>query len=115
MPHPHLPARGRAGRAGGHLLGASLQRRLLGHLLCRADSRGGDPLQQGADPPMVWIEHYPPETTNGRAETFELVIFSSYEVKERAPYLGKTRLSIGEPTWKMLDRRSVETLIGQEV
>ena len=59
--------------------------------------------------------NYLPETTNGRAETFELAIFSSYEVKERAPYLGKTRLSIGEPTWKMLDRRSVETLIGQEV
>ena len=65
--------------------------------------------------PMVWIEHYPPETTNGRAETFELVIFSSYEVTERAPYLEKSRLSIGEPTWKMLDRRSVETLVGQEV
>ncbi len=64
---------------------------------------------------MGWIEHYPPETTDGRAETFELVIFSSYVVKERAPYLGKTRLSIGEPTWKMLDRRSVENLIGQEV
>ncbi len=64
---------------------------------------------------MVWIEHYPPETTNGQAETFELVIFSSYEVKERAPYLGKSRLSIGESTWKMLDRRSVETLIRQEV
>ncbi len=63
----------------------------------------------------MWIEHYPPETTNGRAETFELVIFSNHEVKEKAPYLGKTRLTIGEPNWKMLDRRSVETLIGQEV
>jgi hypothetical protein len=47
--------------------------------------------------PLVWIEHYPPETTYGRAETFELVIFSSYEVMERAPYMGKTKLSIGEP------------------
>ncbi len=65
--------------------------------------------------PMVWIEHYPKEATDGRAETFELVIFSSYEVTERAPYLGKRRLSIGTPIWKMLDRRSVETLIGQEV
>ena len=63
----------------------------------------------------MWIEHYPPETTNGRAESFELVIFSSYEVMEGAPCLGKTRLTVGEPTWKMLDRRSVETLIGQEV
>ncbi len=65
--------------------------------------------------PKVWIEHYPPETTDGRVETLELVIFSSYEVMERAPYLGKTRLTVGEPSWKMLDRRSVETLIRQEV
>ncbi len=36
----------------------------------------------------VWIEHYPKEATNGHSETFELVVFSSYEVKERAPYLG---------------------------
>jgi hypothetical protein len=54
--------------------------------------------------PMVWIEHCPPETMDGRAKTFELVIFSSYEVKERAPKLGKTRLTEGEPTWKMLAR-----------
>ena len=43
---------------------------------------------------MVWIEHYPPETTNGRAEPFELVVFSSYELMERAPYLGKTRPTV---------------------
>jgi hypothetical protein len=65
--------------------------------------------------PRVWIEHYSPECTDGRAETFEPVIFSSYEVTERAPYLGKTKLTLGEPTWKALDRRSVETLTGQEV
>jgi hypothetical protein len=51
---------------------------------------------------MVWIEHYPPETTNGRAETFELVIFSSYEVMEGAPNLGKTRLTVvGDPFIKL--------------
>jgi hypothetical protein len=44
-----------------------------------------------------------------------LVVFSSYEVRERAPYLGETQLSIGEPTWKTLDREAVETLVGQEV
>ncbi len=27
--------------------------------------------------PMVWIEHYPPEAPDGRAETFGPVIFSS--------------------------------------
>src|SRR5215218_4313553 len=35
-------------------------------------------------PPLVWIEHHPPETTDGSTETFDLVAFSSYEVKESA-------------------------------
>jgi hypothetical protein len=48
--------------------------------------------------PPVWIEHYPREATDGHSETFELVVFSSYEVKERAPYLGETKLTVGEPT-----------------
>jgi hypothetical protein len=37
--------------------------------------------------PLVWIEHWPEESTEGQ-ETFELVVFSSYEIVERAPYLG---------------------------
>jgi hypothetical protein len=44
-----------------------------------------------------------------------LVVFSSYEVKERAPYLGETRLTVGEPVWKKLDRESVDALVGQKV
>jgi hypothetical protein len=64
--------------------------------------------------PPVWIEHYyPKEATDGHSETFELVVFSSYELKEMAPYLGETRLTLGEPTWKSLDRESVEALVGQ--
>ena len=63
----------------------------------------------------VWIEHYPKEATDVHSETFELVVFSSYEVKERAPYLGETRLTIGEPVWKTLERESVEALVGEEV
>ena len=65
--------------------------------------------------PPVWIEQYPKEATDGHSETSELVVFSSYEVKERAPYLGETRLAIGKPRWKSLDRQSVEALVGQEV
>jgi hypothetical protein len=60
----------------------------------------------------VWIEHYPKGATDGTSETFELVVFSSYEIRERAPYLGETRLTIGEPTCKTLDRETVETLVG---
>jgi hypothetical protein len=63
----------------------------------------------------VWIEHYPKEAPDGHSETFELVVFSSYELKERAPYLGETRLTIGEPVWQSLDRETIEALVGQEV
>ena len=49
-------------------------------------------------PAPVWIEHYPREATQDASETFELVVFSSYVIRERAPYLGETQLTIGEPT-----------------
>jgi hypothetical protein len=62
--------------------------------------------------PLVWIEHWPRESTGRGEETFELVVFSSYEVIERAPYLGETRAWIGEQTWKPLDRASVAILVG---
>jgi hypothetical protein len=38
--------------------------------------------------PLVWIEHWTEETTEGQ-ETFELVVFSGYEVTERAPTSGR--------------------------
>ena len=65
----------------------------------------------------VWIEHYPPEATNGWDETFDLVAFSSssYEVRE-IPHGGDARRhNIGKPSWKSLDRKTVEALIGQPV
>jgi hypothetical protein len=64
--------------------------------------------------PMIWIEHGPKESTGGE-ETFELVIFSSYEVEERAPYLGEMRARIGGATWKRLDRATVEVLVGEKI
>ena len=64
--------------------------------------------------PLVWIEHWPEETTEGQ-ETFELVVFSSYEVVERAPYLGETRAWIKDATWKRLDCTTVEVLVGGKV
>jgi hypothetical protein len=65
--------------------------------------------------PLVWIEHWTKEATDGEEETFELVVFSSYKVVERAPYLGETRAWIGDATWKPLDRASVEVLVGEKV
>jgi hypothetical protein len=65
--------------------------------------------------PPIWIEHWPEESTSGGEETFELVVFSSYEVTERAPYLGETSAWIGDAIWKALDRTSVEVLVGAKV
>jgi len=53
--------------------------------------------------------------TDGGAETFDLVVFSRYEATERAPYLGETRARIGDATWELLDRTSVELLVGAKV
>jgi hypothetical protein len=66
-------------------------------------------------PVPVWVEHYHKEATDDASETFELVVFTCYKVTERAPYLGETRLTIGEPIWKTLDHKTVEALVGQEV
>ena len=60
--------------------------------------------------PLVWIEHWPEESTEGE-ESFELVVFSSYEVVERAPYLGETRAWILDATWKTMERTEVELLV----
>ncbi len=66
--------------------------------------------------PLVWIEHHPPDATDGRTETFEMVLFDSCEVKEaRSAYLGDRAVEIGSPTWKVLDRASVEMLVGEEL
>lgn len=67
--------------------------------------------------PLVWIEHYEDGArgASGDPATFDLVLFSRYAVREvlRADY--SWRKQIGAPSWKALDRRSVETLIGGPV
>ena len=60
----------------------------------------------------VWIEYHPEETTVAKVESFELVVFSDYKVRERVGPTG-SRLEIGEPLWRPLDRASVEVLVGQ--
>jgi hypothetical protein len=66
-------------------------------------------------PPLVWLEHHPSFCTNGDTEIFDLVTFSSYGIRERRPYLGETRLTVGEATWKRITRGMVEVLVGGEV
>ena len=64
--------------------------------------------------PLVWIEHRLPKRTDGRTETFDLVTFEHYEVREivRAEEEGPIK-EIGPPRWKRLDRGSVEVLVGR--
>ena len=66
-------------------------------------------------PPLVWIEHHAPLFTDGSTEIFDLVAFSSYGIRERGPYLGETRLTVGEATWKRITRGMVEVLVDGEV
>ncbi len=60
----------------------------------------------------VWIEHHPEETTAAGIESLELVVFSDHKIREAVHNAG-SRIEIGEPTWKALDRPSVELLLGQ--
>ena len=60
----------------------------------------------------VWIEHHPEETTAAGIESFELVVFSDLKIREAVRNAG-SRIEIGEPSWKPLDRTSVEVLLGQ--
>jgi hypothetical protein len=67
--------------------------------------------------PLVWIEHYE-DGARGTPEdphTFDLVIFSGYGITKRACSLSKGRVLLGHPTWKPLDRQSVETLVGEPI
>lgn len=44
-----------------------------------------------------------------------MVVFSHYEVMEKAPHTGEVRLTLGEVEWKLLGREMIETLVGGEV
>jgi hypothetical protein len=63
--------------------------------------------------PLVWIEHYEDGARGTKEDphTFDLVTFSSYEVEDLGSYMGEERKRIGEPSWKPLDRVTVEALI----
>ncbi|MDP9439516.1 MAG: hypothetical protein M3P49_12365, partial [Actinomycetota bacterium] len=39
--------------------------------------------------PYVYIEHYPPTSTNGSTEKFDLVVFASWETREIARVPGE--------------------------
>jgi hypothetical protein len=67
--------------------------------------------------PVVWIEHYERGSRGSTEElqTFELVLFSSYEIESSRGYAGEERKRIGRPVWKPLDRVAVEAIVGQPI
>lgn len=44
---------------------------------------------------------------------FDMVTFASCEVEDLGRYRGEERKRLGEPSWKPLDRGSVEALVGE--
>jgi hypothetical protein len=62
----------------------------------------------------VFVEHDPPRATGRRDETFDLVVFARYEVRE-VMRGGIWHKEIGSPTWAHLGRREVEVLVGSTV
>ena len=69
--------------------------------------------------PLVWIEHYEygARGTPEDPASFDMVLFSSYEVEDLGHFIGERSASkrIGSPSWKALDRASVEALVGAPV
>jgi hypothetical protein len=68
------------------------------------------PERAGEERPFVWIEHYPPRP-GGRDETFDLVTFEHYRLRQELR-AGRWRMLLGEPVWRHLAREQVEALIG---
>lgn len=66
----------------------------------------------------VWIEHYEDgSSARGTPEdrhTFDLLTFSADD-PEPVLRAGEWRVELGSPSWKALDRASVEALVGQRM
>ena len=62
--------------------------------------------------PVIWIEQYPRRPDDSlKLPEFSRAEFSSYT--PRVGWLcGKQRVHIGQPTWKFMERREVEQLVG---
>jgi hypothetical protein len=66
--------------------------------------------------PVVWIEHYEDGAggTEENPHTFDLVVFSHYE-PHKILSADSWSMKIGAPSWKALDRRAVEVLVGRSL
>jgi hypothetical protein len=71
------------------------------------NQRTGEGGVEGLDHPNVWWR--------GEEETFELVIFLSYEIEEAPPCWGETSVRLGSASRERLDGATVEVLVGEKV
>lgn len=74
------------------------------------------PAYHSSGKPFVWIEHYQTGSRGTRTDpaTFDLVEFEHYEVRDELR--GRVwHKEIGSPSWKALDRATVERLVGARV
>src|SRR3712207_2492066 len=95
--------------------GAAHQRGLLDNLRRRAAGRGGGPLPSAAN--ATRVGRAPPAHSHRRLHG-DLRPGGILELRgygEGTVYLGETRLTVGEATWKRITRGMVEVLVGEEV
>ena len=69
------------------------------------------PEQIGKNPPFHCVEHYPREEGSKLQETFDLVTFE-LNAPTSCWVGGKSRITLGEPQWRRLERSELERMIG---
>ncbi len=65
----------------------------------------------GKNPPFHCVEHYPTEDGSKLKETFDLVTFE-LNTPVSCWIGGRSRISLGEPEWKPMERSELERMIG---
>lgn len=70
------------------------------------------PHRDGAEPPLLWIEHYPPRRYVRDEHDYDLVRFAHWNPRWQRKPFGHV-LEVGQPSWFPLSRAEVEALIGE--
>ena len=63
--------------------------------------------------PLVWIEHWPRESTNGGEETFELVVFSQLRGRSESALSGGDENMDRGRCEEAIGRATIEVLVGE--
>jgi hypothetical protein len=99
----------RVSRAGGGKPDCSRIVRILANKRRYSRRNIGEEVREGREDDARGVGGTLPE----EAPTLDMETFASYEVEELGAYMGEERKRLGEPSWKPLDRGSVEALVGE--